>query len=614
MKNKKGFTLIELLVTITILGIITIIALPTINKSTIKNNDRKFDAYRKSLAYSGKVYTDSYSDDMFGHRQKGCVIVPISKLIEKKLIDDIQIKNMSCNDDQYSYVIVNKFKGKYYFKAFLGCGIKNGSNIRDIKLYPESRAGASLCDESSDINMTFTTKPVESHDKTKKNLPISVLLTSASGAKKNAVIKYAFATTRGDLSSVKSSWGTLDTSSFTGEATQLQKIIEGEIPTLRFKDIKLENLSGKFFLVLDINQLYDINSDSYLKPDNSNKYFWSNKTFDIDNSKPVINIFSVETQASGYNSIRPKAKLIATDNNNLSANSELKMCLKVGSSSCSESDWISYQNNRIISSITSYGTTYSVNVKVRDAAKNVSDLKTFSYKVTPKVKLTYNSNGGSACSAKEAIQGTPWGTLCTPSKAHYTFVGWYHNGSLVKSTTIAQNNITVTAKWEPRTYYITYAGNGGVGSTGPTACKYNEICYFAANGFSLPGYDFTGWFTASGVQYGAFTTLTENITVYAHWHYNAYLSGGVIVNCYKDGSSWNGECDGIFPFGTYGTKSGNWLVSVTSYYIVFDGTNTVIHDPGRMYCFWVYGYNGAYLSSGCNWVPKGYQSYAVLYW
>ena len=42
-KNKKGFTLVELLATIAILGIISIVALPQINKLMQENSKRKFE-------------------------------------------------------------------------------------------------------------------------------------------------------------------------------------------------------------------------------------------------------------------------------------------------------------------------------------------------------------------------------------------------------------------------------------------------------------------------------------------------------------------------------------------------------------------------------------------
>ena len=41
--------------------------------------------------------------------------------------------------------------------------------------------------------------------------------------------------------------------------------------------------------------------------------------------------------------------------------------------------------------------------------------------------LTYDNNGGSGCTSKSMNYGDEYGTLCTPSKRGYAFVGWFDN-------------------------------------------------------------------------------------------------------------------------------------------------------------------------------------------
>ena len=55
MKN-KGFTLIELLVAITIMGIIVLMALPSVRRVQLDNKEQKYVAYEKTLktAIDGK--------------------------------------------------------------------------------------------------------------------------------------------------------------------------------------------------------------------------------------------------------------------------------------------------------------------------------------------------------------------------------------------------------------------------------------------------------------------------------------------------------------------------------------------------------------------------------
>lgn len=86
MKNNKGFTLVEVLVTVTILGIITLVALPVINAISSKLNDNKLSAYKGVIESGAKIYTDSHDIDLFGYQKNGCVDIYYTKLVSDKVI------------------------------------------------------------------------------------------------------------------------------------------------------------------------------------------------------------------------------------------------------------------------------------------------------------------------------------------------------------------------------------------------------------------------------------------------------------------------------------------------------------------------------------------------
>ncbi len=108
MKNRNGFTLVELVVAIAILGVITLIALPTIKSIQANNNNAKYIAYEKSLKSASKAYTDAFDEDLFGATNTGCAIIKYSDLKEKDLISDIQIKGIKCDKDEDTFVFVMK--------------------------------------------------------------------------------------------------------------------------------------------------------------------------------------------------------------------------------------------------------------------------------------------------------------------------------------------------------------------------------------------------------------------------------------------------------------------------------------------------------------------------
>ena len=88
--------MVELVVAIAILGVLTLIALPTIRAIQANNKKAKFVAYEKSIAASSKLFVDSYGEDLYGRNHTGCAIILYKDLKERDLVEDIQLKNTGC--------------------------------------------------------------------------------------------------------------------------------------------------------------------------------------------------------------------------------------------------------------------------------------------------------------------------------------------------------------------------------------------------------------------------------------------------------------------------------------------------------------------------------------
>ena len=105
-----------------------------------------------------------------------------------------------------------------------------------------------------------------------------------------------------------------------------------------------------------------------------------------------------------------------------------------------------------------------------------------------------------------------------PVKEGYTFADWYNGSAKFDFETAITENITLTAKWTPVTYKITYAGIDG--ATNPnTATTYiienNDITLKDA---SKDGYTFAGWKNAKGeVVTKIAKGSTGDITLTANW-------------------------------------------------------------------------------------------------
>ena len=160
-----------------------------------------------------------------------------------------------------------------------------------------------------------------------------------------------------------------------------------------------------------------------------------------------------------------------------------------------------------------------------------------------KYTFTLNADGGSLNSSDETIKvtfGGYYGTLPTPTKNGYTFLGWYtaqENGILIGSTTTLTTGTlpsdktgTLYARWGVSTYTITYVLNGGswVGNN-PTVTTYTYgtgATLPAASALTAPtGYTFAGWYGAEtgGNKVDAIgTSEYGNKTFYARWTANSY--------------------------------------------------------------------------------------------
>ena len=158
--------------------------------------------------------------------------------------------------------------------------------------------------------------------------------------------------------------------------------------------------------------------------------------------------------------------------------------------------------------------------------------------------VTFDANGGSVSqSSKTVTYASTYGDLPTPTRADYTFAGWYTEESggtkIEQSTKVSiTSEQTLYARWTANTYTVTFNANGGTVS--PTS---KEVAYDSTYG-DLPiptrtGYTFDGWYTAESggtkIEASSTVSITSAQTLYARWTNNIYT----VV--YRRGEAYNGE-------------------------------------------------------------------------
>lgn len=242
--NNKGFTLIELLVTITIMGIITILALPEVQQLQNKNREKKFLTYRDSLINYAKLYVDSNSADLFGYSTSGCADISFAELKVKALAKDYMNDNTSCNDPQ-TYVHVERKNGVDSYKAFLKCS-GNGS----VKYQSENPI---TCNNGGGVVPTgdFIVRVSASSDGTwVRKRDVTIELSSTIGFVSNVTMSYYLATDATGTSPVPNTGGTV---AF-GNKVGVKSLV---------KTVPVQGVNGKLFFIAKPLRVVDVNGASF---------------------------------------------------------------------------------------------------------------------------------------------------------------------------------------------------------------------------------------------------------------------------------------------------------------------------------------------------------------
>jgi uncharacterized repeat protein (TIGR02543 family) len=154
------------------------------------------------------------------------------------------------------------------------------------------------------------------------------------------------------------------------------------------------------------------------------------------------------------------------------------------------------------------------------------------------VTLTFNGNSGAPASSQITRQtGTAIGTLpANPTRAGYTFAGWFNTaaatgGTQVNANTIVPNaNTTFWARWTPNANVtLTFNGNSGAPATTQITRRVGTAIGTLPANPTRAGFTFAGWFNTSaatgGTQITANTAVPNaNTTYWARWTPNASVT------------------------------------------------------------------------------------------
>ncbi len=560
--NRRGFTLVELLVTVAVMGIITGLSIPVIRNINQQRINKKYTTYLDSLTYAAKLYTDSYSEDLFAY-STGCEYVKYENLTKYNLIKDIDLSGISCNSP-YTAVKVVKFKEKYYYKPYIGCGKKGASGKPDIFM-PEELNISAVCDSGLSANIMISGNPSTKSDKTLKTIKSKLVITSETGVYKDdrsPNIEYGWSYVDQGINVINGKWTKIDFDIFS-ESRQTEMIASSETQVFASKsqastDVLTSNKpTGKINLVVHVINLLDLQRQTWTKIEKPEDNYVIIGPFMVDNAPPKIT-GNLVTSVTGYQNKKPKLNFSVTDEGfSEVSKGDIKYCYKYGTSKCTipanttalknSTDYKAYSAGQVLDVISSAydGSTKKANFVFCDAAANCVEVNGKEYRVANKYTLTFDPNGGSKCDITSIgqIENQPWNKavvdetglnvhkFCTTTRTGYTVDGWFTNqngtGTQVKVTDKATANTKVYAKWKPKTIVTTFNCNGGNGG-GDQTFTYGVSGQKFAKTCTRTGYNLAGWKLAAadkdkrytvdnGVSNEWIDTNSPKITLYAHW-------------------------------------------------------------------------------------------------
>jgi uncharacterized repeat protein (TIGR02543 family) len=133
--------------------------------------------------------------------------------------------------------------------------------------------------------------------------------------------------------------------------------------------------------------------------------------------------------------------------------------------------------------------------------------------------VTFNADGGTPAPGNQTIDHGEKVTkpAIDPTKTGNNFLGWYKGDELFDFNTAITCAFSLTAKWELKTYTITFNADGGTPAPSETPADYGrKITEPAA--MSKTNYAFDGWYTEDDTLWNfSQDTVSGTITLYAKW-------------------------------------------------------------------------------------------------
>ena len=272
-----------------------------------------------------------------------------------------------------------------------------------------------------------------------------------------------------------------------------------------------------------------------------------NTPLDISSSKLTLNRVSVE-EAPGF------ALILRNDYTDISLYDSIQLGSASNNAILSKSISLRKENNDITSKLNTIGDVLICGTINNDILLNVSDGKNNTYEtisaedynqfITSAI-ITFDANEGTPLeeNTKVVYYGQLYGSMPTPYRQNYTFLGWFtakSGGDQITAETpvTIMANLTLYAHWTEASFTVTFNANSGTVSPAKKTVvfgnQYGELPVPTRSGFT-----FLGWYIGENkVTSSTLAESAEDVTLRARWKSDWALASSLPTGAIVDEQKW----------------------------------------------------------------------------
>ncbi len=515
--NKKGFTLTEILAVLVILGVVMVIAIPSVTSLQTRFKTKYYEKLNDTVISASKTYFKD-NKNAIPKDDVGATVLSLNGLIKNKYLESVYPYNNK-SEQCKGYVVLVKIHEENQYYNCMYCDVEGETVYEGAARRDSNKNMCSLITNESEYFSNSDTVSVKAKAKQENNDVVYIYYeTDPNYLKNNVGFSPTYQLISPDdgrelleVSSTKLVYPVNITGvpSSIGGITPCDRGVCTSISSLTYTDGNARNYFLYQYPAPEVTGVmgYDIEVESTI----------------VKLTPPVITF--VDSRRSGDVEMGTFPR---EDGTGAVKFSEFQYTKDGGYSWKNFCD--SYNcSKKIDSSVFKTGDKLKFRMVIVDSSGKHYSKATDEYTVKGESQVSFVTNCGTIVGSNtySTLSSAPYGELPTVTpNAGYDFIGWFDGNTQVGPTsTPSGEKVTLEGRCSAKSYTVTFDATGGSVTTSSKTVTYNQ----KYGSLPVPTYDrhtFKGWYTAaSGGSQVTENTVVKTAgkhTLYAHWESDPY--------------------------------------------------------------------------------------------